>query len=280
MRRRHQTPGRRVGRILGYLLLILLSLAFIGPLVWMVLTSLKPSSEVFVGPLIPQHPSLDAYAYLITDLGIGSYFVNSVFVTGLTVIGVVVVSALAGYAFAFLPIPAKNIVFGGLMVALLLPAALFLIPAFIELRNLGLLNTRVGLSLVHIGAGVPFAIFLMRTFFQAIPNELRDAARIDGAREITIFLRIAVPLTLPGLATVAIFQVLFTWNDLMLSNGLIQDRSQQTIQPALYTLVGEYQANWPALTAALTLAALPVIIFFVAVQRLFVAGLLAGSVKG
>lgn len=279
-RRRAVRPQRVVGRVLGYLLLIVLSLVFIGPLVWMVLTSLKPASEVFGGPLLPQHPTFDAYVFLGNDLHIGSYFVNSVIVTGITVVGVVVVSALAGYAFAFLPIPAKNVIFGILLVALLLPAALFLIPAFIELSNLGLLNTQVGLALVHTGAGVPFAIFLMRTFFQAVPMELRDAARIDGAREITIFFRVAVPLTLPGLATVAIFQVLFTWNDLLLSNGLIQNRDYQTIQPALYTLVGEYQSNWPALTAALTLAALPVIVFFVATQRLFVAGLLAGSVKG
>ncbi|MCU1525934.1 MAG: binding-protein-dependent transport system inner rane component [Microbacteriaceae bacterium] len=271
------TPG---GRVAGYAFLIALALVSVGPLVWMVLTSLKPASAVFNGPLVPQHPQLNAYAYVIGNLGIGSYFLNSVIVTSITVIGVIVASSLAGYAFAFLPIPGKRVVFGVLMSALLIPAALFLIPAFIELRTLGLLNTQLGLALVHTGAGVPFAIFLMRSFFENIPTELRDAARMDGAREVTIFLRVALPLSLPGVATVAIFQVLFTWNDLMLSNGLIQDRSIQTLQPALYTLVGEHASNWPALTAALTIAAAPVIIFFVAVQRLFVAGLLAGSVKG
>jgi ABC-type glycerol-3-phosphate transport system permease component len=273
--------GRSIpGRIVGYVFLIALALVSVGPLVWMVLTSLKPASEVFVGSLLPRHPQLDAYLYVFQNLGIGSYFLNSVVVTGITVVGVIVVSSLAGYAFAFLPIPGKRIVFGVLMAALLLPAALFLIPAFVELRTLGLLNTQLGLALVHTGAGVPFAIYLMRSFFEAIPVELRDAARIDGAREFSIFLRVALPLCLPGLATVAIFQVLFTWNDLMLSNGLIQDRSIQTLQPALYTLVGEHASNWPALTAALTIAAAPVVVFFILVQRLFVAGLLAGSVKG
>jgi ABC-type glycerol-3-phosphate transport system permease component len=272
---------RRSGRLIGYCFLVALALVFIGPLVWMVLTSLKPQSDAFAGPVIPRHLQFNAYSYVWEALGIGTNFLNSIYVTSLTVAGVIVVSSLAGYAFTFLPIPAKNIVFGLLMCALLLPSALFLIPAFIELRNLGLLNTRTGLALVHTGAGVPLAIYLMRNFFgRSVPGELHDAARIDGANEVTIFWKVALPLCLPGIATVAIFQVLFTWNDLMLSNGLIQDKSLQTLQPALYTMVGEYATNWPALCAALTIAALPVVVFFILAQRLFVSGLLVGSVKG
>jgi len=271
----------RLGRVAGYCFLVALALVFIGPLVWMILTSLKPQSDVFAGPLIPRHLQFSAYSYVWETLGIGTNFVNSLYVTSLTVAGVVVVSSLGGYAFTFLPIPAKNVVFAILMCALLLPSALFLIPAFIELRDLGMLDTRTGLALVHTGAGVPLAIYLMRNFFgRSVPAELRDAARIDGANEVTIFWRVALPLCLPGIATVAIFQVLFTWNDLMLSNGLIQDKSLQTLQPALYTMVGEYATNWPALCAALTIAALPVVVFFIVAQRLFVSGLLVGSVKG
>jgi ABC-type glycerol-3-phosphate transport system permease component len=278
---RRRRRGLHLGRLIGYCFLVALALVFIGPLVWMILTSLKPQSEVFAGPIIPRDLQFDAYGYVWQTLGIGTNFLNSVYVTSLTVAGVVVVSSLAGYAFTFLPIPAKNVVFGLLMCALLLPSALFLIPAFIELRNIGLLNTRTGLALVHTGAGVPLAIYLMRNFFgRSVPGELRDAARVDGANEVTIFRKVALPLCLPGIATVAIFQVLFTWNDLMLSNGLIQDKSLQTLQPALYTMVGEYATNWPALCAALTIAALPVVVFFILAQRLFVSGLLAGSVKG
>ena len=274
-------PRRRLGRLIGYCFLIALAVVCIGPLVWMLLTSLKPQSEVFGGPILPKHLEFGAYRYVWETLGIGSNFLNSIYVTALTVLGVTVVSSIAGYAFTFLPIPAKNVVFGLLMCALLLPSALFLIPAFIELRNLGLLNTRTGLALVHTGAGVPLAIYLMRSFFgRSVPAELRDAARMDGASELTIFWRVAVRLCLPGIATVAIFQVLFTWNDLMLSNGLIQKKSLQTLQPALYTMVGEYATNWPALCAALTIAAVPVVAFFIFAQRLFVGGLLVGSVKG
>ena len=194
--------------------------------------------------------------------------------------GVVVVSSVAGYAFTFLPIPAKNVVFGLLMCALLLPAALFLIPAFIELRNLGLLNTRTGLALVHTGAGVPLAIYLMRNFFgRSVPGELRDAARIDGANEVKIFWKVALPLCLPGIATVAIFQVLFTWNDLMrLTASSKINHCRRSSRH--FTLWWDSMRQTGRRSARTHLAALPVVVFFILAQRLFVSGLLVGSVKG
>jgi ABC-type glycerol-3-phosphate transport system permease component len=267
-------------RFAGYCFLAATALVFGGPLLWMVATSLKARSQVFDGPLIPHHVQFGAYGYIWSGLGLGGYYLNSVIVTTITVAGVVLASSLAGYAFVFIGIPGKRALFAVMMFALLIPAPLLLIPAFVELRGLGLLNTRSGLALIQIGIGVPFATFLMRGFFRSVSGELRDAARVDGASELKIFWRVALPLCLPGVATVAIFQVLFTWNELMLSNGLIQSRSLETLQPALYSLVGEHATNWPVLTAALTVAALPVVVFFVVVQRYFVAGLQAGAVKG
>jgi ABC-type glycerol-3-phosphate transport system permease component len=267
-------------RFAGYCFLVATALVFGGPLLWMIATSLKAQSQVFSGPLIPHHIHFSAYSYIWSGLGLGGYYLNSVIVTTMTVAGVVVASSLAGYAFVFVAVPAKKTLFAVMMFALLIPAPLLLIPAFIELRTFGLLNTRTGLSLIQIGTGVPFATFLMRSFFRSVSAELREAARVDGASELRIFWRVVLPLCLPGIATIAIFQVLFTWNELMLSNGLIQNRSLQTLQPALYSLVGEHATDWPVLTAALTVAALPVVIFFVAVQRYFVAGLQAGAVKG
>lgn len=276
----YHSDQRAFMRVVGYCMLVVTALLFGGPLVWMIATSLKSRSQVFNGPLIPSHVQWGAYKYIWSGLGLGGYYLNSVIVTVLTVVGVVLASSLAGYAFVFVAIPGKRTIFAAMMCALLIPAPLLLVPAFVELRALGLLNSRTGLALIQIGTGVPFATFLMRSFFRSVASELRDAARMDGANELRVFWRIALPLCLPGVATVAIFQVLFTWNELMLSNGLIQTRSLQTLQPALYTLVGEHATNWPVLTAALTVAAFPVVIFFVAAQRYFVAGLQAGAVKG
>jgi ABC-type glycerol-3-phosphate transport system permease component len=278
--RARQNPGHSALRLAGYVTLSLVSLASIAPLLWMISTSLRPQSEVFSGSILPGHLQFDAYGYIWSALGIGKYYGNSIYVTGLTVVAVVAVSSLAGYAFAILPVPGKRVLFSILMGALLIPAALILVPSFLELRDLGMINTRTGLALVHIGTSVPFATYLMRTFFESVPADLRDAGKLDGASEFRIFRSIALPLCLPGLVTVAIFQVMFTWNDLMLSNGLIQNQDLQTLQPALYTLVGAHSTNWPALTAALTVAAAPIVILFIALQRFFVAGLLVGSVKG
>lgn len=282
VRPRHVGHTRRwaISRLFGYIVLIGLSLISVFPLVWMILTSLKTRDTVFVGPLIPDRVSFDAYAFIWNEMGIGRPFMNNVLLTLAATLGVVFFATLGGYAFSVLPIPGKDVIFGILMAALLIPGALIIVPAFAELRGMGLLNSLTGLALIHIGMNIPFAVFLMRMFFDAIPKELREAAIVDGASEFTVFTRVALPLCLPGTATVGIFQVMFTWNDLMLSNGLIQSQANRTLQPALYALVGQYSTNWPALTAALTTAAVPIIIFFVLMQKPFVAGLIAGSVKG
>ena len=271
---------RRLARAAGYSVLIVVSAVSVIPLVWMVLTSLKRSDEVFNGKVFPEHVSFSAYSYIWNEMHIWGYFLNSVLVTLMTVVAVVVVASLAGYAFASLRVPFKGPLYVLLMSALFVPAAIILIPAFLELRSLGLLDTRQGLALVYIGTGVPFAVLLMRVFFEGIPRELHDAATVDGAGEFYIFRKVVLPLAGPGVATVAIFQVLFTWNELMFANGLIQSQSLQPLQPALYTLVGAYSTNWPALTAALTVAVVPIIVFYVRMQKLFVAGITAGSLKG
>jgi len=279
-RRKRRSAGSLAARALGYGVLSALSAISAVPLVWMVLTSFKRRDEVFGGGLLPSKWQGSAYAYIWQELHIWQYFLNSVVVTALTVVAVVVVSCFGGYAFAWLDIPAKRSLYALLLSALLIPAGILLIPAFLELRSFGLLNTRTGLSLVYIGTHVSFAILLMRTFFEAAPGELREAAKIDGAGEVRIFRSIMVPLTGPGIATVAIFQVLTTWNELLFANAFIQSQDRQPLQPGLYSLVGQHSTNWPALTAALTVAVAPVIVFYVFMQRQFVAGVTAGSVKG
>jgi ABC-type glycerol-3-phosphate transport system permease component len=155
-----------------------------------------------------------------------------------------------------------------------------LIPVFLELKALHLLGSQAGLILLYVGTSVPFALFIMRTFFENLPGELADAARIDGASELKTFWRVMLPLAAPGIAAIAIIQVLSTWNELMFANALIQQTNLLPLQPVLYSLVGQYSTNWPALTAALTVAVVPIVAVYVFLQRWFIIGITAGAVKG
>lgn len=278
-RARRRRPSERVARVAGYVVLVVLSLGSVAPLVWMVLTSLRPGNTVFES-LIPNQITAAAYQYAWSQMHILDYFGNSVFITTLTVALVLVISLLAGYGFGCLRFRGRETLFIVLMSALFLPAPAILIPVFVELKGFHLIGTRVGLSLIYAATGVPFATLLMRAFFASLPAELADAGRIDGAGELRIFWYVMLPLAGPGVATIAIFQVLFTWNELMFANALIQKQSLLPLQPELYTLVGDYTTNWPVLTAALTIAVVPIVVVYVFLQRWYVAGLTAAAVKG
>jgi multiple sugar transport system permease protein/raffinose/stachyose/melibiose transport system permease protein len=245
----------------------------------MVLTSLRPARTALTGTLLPQSLSFNAYDYVWSSLHIWLNFLNSVVITGVAVMIMLVLSTLAGYAFARIVFVSRGFVFTLIISALFLPSVAILIPVYIELQQLHLLGNRIGLIFVYAATGIPFSVFLMRAFFEAIPFELHEAARVDGASELRTFARIMVPLAAPGLATVAIFEVLTVWNELLLANSLIASSNQQPLQPAVNALTGQYSTNWPALTAGMTLSAIPMVIAYLLCQRWFVRGLTAGAVK-
>ena len=154
-----------------------------------------------------------------------------------------------------------------------------IIPLYQELKTLGLLNTQVGLLVLYVSGSAPFSMFLMRAFFQTLPDELVEAARADGASEFTIFRRVILPLAAPGLATVVIFQFLQTWNEFLMANTVLQDTQRLPRQPVLFNLLGQYSTYWPVLTAGLTLSIIPVVLVYVRMQKRFVAGMTLGAVK-
>ena len=277
-KRRFRPPP--LWRIVGYGVLVTVAILCLLPLIWMVLTSLRPSNTVFGGPVIPSHFTFRAYEFVWTQLNIFHYFLNSVYITGVTLVIVLLASTLGGYGFARLKFRGSGVMFGALVSTLFLPSAAILIPIFVELKFFHLINTQAGLILLYSGTSVAFAVLLMRIFFERLPKELIEAAHIDGAGELRTFWRIMLPLTGPGVATVAILQVLTTWNELLFANSLIQDQTLQPMQPELYSLVGQYSTNWPAVTAALTIASIPMIVVYVVLQRRFVAGLAAGALNG
>lgn len=269
-----------ISRILGYLVLLTLTVLSMFPLVWMVLTSLKDRSETYSTSMLPAKVTLSSYQFIWSRLNIGLYLWNSIKVTFVTVAVVVALATLAGYSFARIDFPGKQAIFLLLLSTLMLPGAVLIIPLFLQLSDLNLIDTQLGLILAYIGGGLPFSMFLMRSFFTTLPAELVDAGRIDGASEFGIFARIMLPLARPGIATITIFQFMNTWNEFIFAATFVHDPLKRTLQPALFALVGRYSTNWPALTAALTVSITPIVIVYLLMQKQFVAGLTTGAIKG
>jgi ABC-type glycerol-3-phosphate transport system permease component len=270
---------RVAGRALGYLVLVLLTAVCIFPFLWMVLTSVRPNNTVFAGGVIPRQVTGAAYQFVWSQLGILHYFWNSVWITTVSVAVILALATLAGYSFAQLDFAGKQVIFVVLLSTLMLPATAIIVPLFVELKNFHLIDTQAGLICVYVGTALPFAMFLMRSFFETLPAELADAARIDGAGELGVFWRVMLPLAAPGIAAVTIFEFMLTWNEFIFAATLIQTPGLLPLQPVLYSLIGQYSTNWADLTAALTVSVLPIVVVYVLMQRWFVAGLTIGAVK-
>jgi ABC-type glycerol-3-phosphate transport system permease component len=260
-------------------ILVPIAVVMVFPFVWLVLTSLRESNTVFSGPFFPHSLTGQAYPAAWTSVQFPLHFWNSLWITSATVVGVLVFASLSGYAFAKLSFPFKNVLYLLLLTTLMMPSTALIIPLYLELKSFGLLNTQSGLLVLYISSSAPFSMFLMRAFFQTLPDELVEAARVDGSSEFTIFFRVILPLARPGIATVVIFQFLQTWNEFLMANTVLQDTDKLPLQPVLFGLMGQYATNWPLLTAGLTLSIIPVVVVYVRMQNQFVAGMTLGAVK-
>lgn len=275
---RPQTKNAVV-RVAGYVTLTVLSVVTAFPFVWMVLTSLRSSNTVFTEGIIPHKFTFVAYQQVWTAVDIPRHFLLSLWITGVTVVAVVFLATLAGYSFAHLDFPAKKSIYLMLLSTMLLPGTAVIVPLFLELKQFSMLDTTQGLILVYVGTNLPFAMFLMRAFFETLPRELRDSARVDGAGEFRIFWSVMRPLVGPGVATLVIFQFMFTWNEFILANTLLQTPEKLPLQPVLFAMQGQYSTDWSLLCAALVISVLPIVIVYVRMQRQFVEGLTMGALK-
>lgn len=269
----------RTIRWINSAVLLLISIATVYPFVWMILTSIRESNSVFGGSFIPRRITFDAYARVLEFTGFMGHYWNSIWMTTVTCGLVLALSTLCGYAFAKLRFPFKNTLYIVLLATLMMPGTALIIPVYLQLRSFALLDTQFGLILVYASGAAPFSMFLMRAFFESLPDELVHAARVDGAGELTVFLRIVLPLARPGIATVLIFQFLSTWNEFLMANTILQTPDKLPLQPVLFSLQGEYSTDWTTLSAGLTLSAIPVILVYVFLQKQFIAGMTLGAVK-
>ncbi|MFC7374661.1 carbohydrate ABC transporter permease [Brachybacterium sp. GCM10030267] len=269
----------RAGRWLNSTILLIISIATVYPFVWMILTSIRESNSVFGGSFLPERITFDAYARVLEFTGFIGHYWNSIWMTVATCSIVLVLATLCGYSFAKLRFPFKNTIYIALLSTLMMPGTALIIPVYLQLRTFGLLDTQLGLIIVYASGAAPFSMFLMRAFFESLPDELVHAARVDGAGELIVFLRVVLPLARPGIATVLIFQFLTTWNEFLMANTILQSPEKLPLQPILFSLQGEYSTDWTTLSAGLTLSAIPVVLVYVFLQRQFVAGMTLGAVK-
>lgn len=267
------------GRTLIYVTLVAIAAVQAFPLVWMILTSVKNQREVF-SSFLPARLDFSNLVRVWNAIDLPRHLVNSLYVTTLTVVIVILVATLAGYAFARFRFRGRDLLFYMFIGAMMIPGQAILIPMFQFLKSIGLLNTLTGLSLSYLGGSVAFAIFLMRSFFLSLPQELGDAGRIDGCTEFGVFRYVYLPLAKPGIATVVIIQSMGTWNEFMFSNTFISSPGSKTVQAALFQAVGRYSTDYTALSSGLMLALVPIVTVYLILQKQFVQGLTAGALKG
>lgn len=261
----------------GLIAFTALSLA---PLLWMLSVSFMPAGGAsrFPPPLLPSAPTLDNYRALFERIGMGGYFLNSVVVSTATTLLSLVINAMAGYAFAKLRFAGRERIFKTLLAALVIPSQVTMLPLFLMLKQMGIINSYAGV--VVPGLASVFGIFLVRQYARTIPDELLEAARIDGAGEWRIFWRIVLPMLKPVLVTLAIFTFMGTWNDFMWPLIVLTDQSNYTLPVALASLSREHIQDVEMMMAGAVLTVLPVLALFLALQRYYIQGLLLGSVKG
>jgi multiple sugar transport system permease protein len=268
----------------AYFLLVVGSILCLFPFAWMISTALKTPPQIMAVPIqwLPSPWTLENFATALQRFDFARYFGNSMLVAGLTTVLSVIITSLAGYAFAKRKFAGKEGLFNFLLATMTIPGAVLMPPLFLILLGLGWINHYVGV-IVPFCVGVS-NIFIMRQFISTIPSELEDAARIDGASEIGIWLRIILPLSRPAMATVAIFSFVGAWDGFLWPLIVLKDKNMWTLNVALGLLQMEYTSAeaspWGVMMAASLLTTLPLILIFLFFQRYLLSGLTLGAVKG
>ncbi|WP_349897807.1 carbohydrate ABC transporter permease [Parafrigoribacterium soli] len=279
----HPTRARRRFRLPfsgWHLLLAPAAVLFAIPFVQMFLTSVSPKSEInrFPPHFIPSYLSFDGYAKLFDESQILLWLLNTVIVATVAIVSHLVLCSLAGYGFARLKFPGRNFGFFAVLATIMIPTQLLMIPTYIVFARIGLIDT-LGAAIVPWLASA-FGIFLMRQFFLSLPAELEEAALIDGCTRLQVFFRIILPLAKPALATLAIFTLLNSWNDLVWPLIAINNDHAFTLQLGLANFQGTRRTDWAQLMAGNVVATLPLIVFFLFAQKQFVATMTFSGLKG
>lgn len=275
-------PGVRARTpVASYVILFGLAAFTILPLVLLWFTAFKPNIETLTRPYSPPD---SVYLHNFPEAWeaghFGTYFKNSVRITTPVVIVSVLCSVLAGYAFACLEFRGRRVLLALFTLGLMIPTQAVLIPLFITMRDLHLLDTFWSVVVAEVGFALPFGIFIMRGFFRALPTELTDAARMDGCSELRLLWHIALPLSLPAVLALALFQFIFSWNDFLFPLLFLSSEDARTLPLGLISFQGRYSTNWALTGAGVIMISAPVILLYILLQRHFVRGIVAGGLRG
>jgi multiple sugar transport system permease protein len=273
---------RCLGALVSYTLLVLAGLYALFPFIWMVSTSLKSEADALGFPVrwLPQSPTLAAYREMWELKPFGTYLYNSTVVSGFTALVSTALGALAGYGFSRFRFRGRTWLLGAFLATQMISGVLVIGPYFKLLAAVGLYNTLTGLVIAYVTICLPFAAWMLKGYFDAIPRELDEAGLVDGASRFAVFLRLVLPVALPGTVATLLFAFLLAWQDLLWAAALISADEQRTMTLGVASAVGEFVIKWPMLTAACLIGSLPTLILYLALQRLYVEGLARGAVKG
>jgi len=267
---------------LRHVALVVAAIFALAPLVWMVETSLKPNREITQdGTLYPHQLTLENYRSLFEGRDFGSYLFNSVGITALSVLISLVLGTLAAYSISryHLRLGLERHVGVGLLTLRILPPIVIIVPAFLIIQQLHLLNTWIGLIVIYAAFNVSFVVWMMESFFREIPADLEEAAMVDGDSRLAAFRRIVLPLARPGLVATSIFAVIVTYNEFLFALVLTSTPAAETMPVGAATLIGRINVDWGAMSAAGVVGAVPIVVFALLVQRHLVRGLTMGAVK-
>jgi ABC-type glycerol-3-phosphate transport system permease component len=279
--RESQTPLIALRRwALPWLVLGVLTLMSIYPFVFVTITSLKTRRNYASDPVgLPNGPTLEYLERALSSGSMPTYLLNSLIVVGAAVVLLLIVGSMAGYALSILKFRGSGLILLGIICLLAVPAAVVMIPLYRTVSQLGMLNSHVGLALTYTALQLPFSIYLMTSFFNGLPREIMEAAKMDGAGQWRVFGTIALPLGAPALATMATLNFLWLYNELLFALLLMQDADKRTVPVGLALLQGQNTTPVPLLASGLLISLVPVLVVFFVAQRELARGLTVGAVK-
>jgi ABC-type glycerol-3-phosphate transport system permease component len=271
-----------IASAIAYALGLLLTGLIGFPLLWMVVSSFKPAAQLFVSPprLLPSALTLDWYRNLMLQSDAPTFFNNSLIVGAATTAICLVIGSLAAYGVTRFDFPGKRLFLVGALLSYVFPAIVLFVPIYMIINSLGLIDTLAGVVIAHTILTFPFALWMLRSFFIAIPREIDEAAWVDGASYLVTFAAIILPLALPGVFSVGVFVFVLSWNEYLFASVLITSGSLKTIPVGISEFITSFDVRWGEIMAMGALATIPVVALFLSVQRFFLRGVISGAIKG